>query len=91
MHNTYLDLLFEYGVIPMMILYGLCALAFFRIAFVQSGVSRLWLLYLVPVVIMALGQHLFFAFTHLCLLLPAFILISHVLAAMGRKLFRRNA
>lgn len=75
MHNTYLDLIFEYGVMPMLIVFLLCAVAFFRIAFSSSGPSRLWVFYLIGVAVMAMGQHLFYAFTSMCLLLPAFIIL----------------
>jgi len=85
MHNMYLDLVFEYGVIPMLLIYGLCAVAFFRIALGYGGVSRLWLLYLVPLAILATGQHLLYAFTHLCLLLPAFMLIWRALAGLFHR------
>lgn len=84
MHNTYLDLIFEYGLVPMLMVYGLCGIALLRIAFGYGGVSRLWLLYFIPVATMALSQHLFFAFTHLCLLLPAFVLVPRALAGLFR-------
>jgi hypothetical protein len=85
MHNTYLDLIFEYGLVPMLVVYGLCVVAFFRIAFGLACVSRIWLFYLVFIAVVALGQHLFFTFTHLCLLLPAFILIPRALLSMVRR------
>lgn len=85
MHNTYLDLLFEYGIIPMLILFGLCALAFFRIVFGCCRLSRLWLIYLVAIAVMALGQHLFYSFTHLCLLIPAFLVCVRALRPGHRR------
>ena len=78
MHNTYLDLIFEYGLIPMLMIYLLCAVAVVRIA-VWGVVNRLWLFYLLGIAVMALGQHLFYAFTSMCLLLPVFIIIPKAL------------
>jgi hypothetical protein len=90
MHNTYLDLIFEYGVVPMVLLFGAAGVAFFRILWGRGGVPRFWILYFVGLTVVAIGQHLLFAFTSMCLLLPAFILVPHALVATGRNLFRRK-
>jgi hypothetical protein len=88
MHNTYLDLVFEYGVLPMALVFAACAIAFFRILWGGSGVPRFWIFYLVAAAVVAIGQHLLFSFTSMCLLMPAFLLIPRVLLAMGRTRFR---
>jgi len=84
MHNTYLDLAFEYGVVPTALVLVLCGITVLKLVLVQGGANRLWVLYLVCVAVIALGQHVLFAFTTMCLLLPAFILIPKVLCA-GRR------
>lgn len=88
MHNTYLDLMFEYGLVPMLIVFILCGVAVVRMAFFPGGPGRLWLFYLVPLAVMALGQHLFFSFTHLCLMMPAFVLLARTLGGMLRPATR---
>ncbi len=84
MHNTYLDLIFEYGVLPMLLFYVLWSIAVFKIA-VFGVANRLWLYYFAAIAMMALGQHLFYAFTSMCLLLPAFVIIPKALMAPIRK------
>jgi hypothetical protein len=84
MHNTYMDMIFEYGVVPMTILFLVCAGGVFRWICSRGGPSRLWILYLASLAIMALGQHLLYAFTHLCLLLPAFLILPRVILKQTR-------
>jgi hypothetical protein len=84
LHNTYLDLMFEYGVLPMLLFYLLWAIAVFKIA-VFGVANRLWLYYFAAIAMMALGQHLLYAFTSMVLLLPALVVIPRALVAPIRK------
>ncbi|MDI6774379.1 MAG: hypothetical protein QME60_03145 [Verrucomicrobiota bacterium] len=84
MHNTHLDLVFEYGVAPMAIALAACALALGRIAAGRGGVPRFWVFPLIGVAVIGLGQHLLFAFTSLCLLLPLFIILARALFSQAR-------
>ncbi|MBM4147693.1 MAG: hypothetical protein FJ224_01415 [Lentisphaerae bacterium] len=89
MHNTYLDLAFEYGLIPAAVALAALIAAAFRLS-KASDFRRLWLFYLVPCLITALGQHLLYAFTNVCLLMPAVIAAARVLARNGRLPTRRS-
>jgi hypothetical protein len=84
MHNTALDMAFEYGLVPMMALSACVLLAVLRLAAARNF-NRLWLYYLVPCFVMAMGQHLLYAFTNLCLLMPPAIVTFRVLCPNGRR------
>ena len=81
MHNTYLDLAFEYGLPVMCAMAGVSLALLFRLLFTAGATNRLWVLYLCGVAVMALGQHLAYAFTTLCLLIPVFVLLPRGLSA----------
>ena len=78
MHNTYLDLIFEYGVVPMAIVFLACLAGLLRIL-LSGTASRLWIFYLAGMSAAALGQDLLYAFTGLCLLIPAFVILPRAL------------
>jgi hypothetical protein len=80
MHNTCLDAAFEYGVVPAAAVFVCLLLAALKIAAARDF-NRLWLLYIVPCMAMALGQHLLYAFTNICLLMPVAIVTAR---ALGR-------
>ena len=78
MHNLYLDLMFEHGVVFVALLLAACAAAVLRVCFLAEH-NRLWLFYLAGVAVMALGQHLFYAFSTVCLLLPGLVGVPYLL------------
>lgn len=83
-HNTYIDLLFEYGIIPtalagLAVLIGLIRLACGR---VRAG--RIWLFYFAGAGVLAMGQHLFYAFTTQIALIPGIVLILRALRPAPR-------
>lgn len=73
-HNTFIDVYFEYGIIPstLAIVFFVCGIYAVAKGMVHGG--RMWLPYFAGMFMLALGQHLLYAFTTLCGLLPAFIL-----------------
>ncbi|MFC1462385.1 hypothetical protein ACFLQU_02155 [Verrucomicrobiota bacterium] len=81
MHCTYLDLMFEYGLVPTVIVLVLSTAAVLRILLVPGTGNRLWIFYLAGVAVMAIGQHLLYATTSICMLLPAFVVIPRTLMA----------
>jgi hypothetical protein len=85
MHNTYLDLVFEYGLIPMLIVYLLGSAAFIAIAAVRRGPSSLWLLYLAPVALFALVQNVLYAFTQMVILAPLLVVLLMGLRVVLRR------
>jgi len=90
MHNTYMDLVFEYGVVPMCLLFLVAGIAALRLL-LQGWPSRLWILYLAGVAVAALGQNLFYAFTTICLLLPAFLILPVALFKQRQPAKRSSA
>lgn len=84
MHSTYLDLMFEYGLVVTVALLLLCVFGVLRTALMPGSGNRLWLFYFAGVAVIALGQHLFYAFTSMCLLLPGAVLLAGALCAGPR-------
>lgn len=84
MHNTYLDLMFEYGLVVAVALFSLCAFGVLRVAFMPGIGNRLWLFYFAGVAVIALGQHLLYAFTSMCLLLPGSVLLAGQFSVKSR-------
>jgi hypothetical protein len=78
MHNTWLDVAFEYGSVAFLLGFVCLLLAVLRLAAARDF-NRLWLLYLAPCLVMAVGQHLLYAFTNVCLLLPVAIAAARAL------------
>ena len=87
-HNTYVDLMFEHGALPVFVLFAILGVGFVRILFGWCFESRLWLFYLVGLGTMALGQHLLFAFSTTALAMPAFVVLAR---ASGMKRNRNEA
>lgn len=79
LHNTYLDILFEYGIIPAAIIFLICVLACFKIAFGKTRISKYWLFYLIGTAIMALGQNLLYSFSTTILIFPLFVVITRAI------------
>lgn len=75
MHNTYLDLVFEYGLIPMLLVGLFILTGLLRLLLGWTRHPRIWLLYFAGMGIVALGQHLFFSFFSLCLLIPGVLVL----------------
>lgn len=78
MHNTLLDLIFEYGLIPMMLVFLAILLAIIRIM-LGSVYRRCWLWLILPLSISAMSQFLFYTTSQMVLLTP---LVSMVLRAL---------
>ena len=76
MHNTFLDLIFEYGFVPMLLIYAAIGLRLLQLAFGKSNQPRIWLIYFAGMAAVATGQHLFYSFSHLCLLIPGAIMLA---------------
>lgn len=85
LHNTYLDILFEYGIIFTAIIFLICAWACFKIAFGKTGISRYWLFYLVGTAVMALGQNLLYSFSTTILIFPLFVVIIRTIISIYRE------
>jgi hypothetical protein len=84
MHNTYLNLIFEYGVIPMITLYLLVAFLIFRILLGKSNQPRAWLLYFAGMSTVAFGTDLlYFPFSNYCLLVLCIVILAK--SVMQRK------
>lgn len=79
MHNTFLDLMFEYGVVPMCGVYLFVLWMIGRIVFTRHPPSKLWLFYLVAVACMALFQHLFYSLPQMTLILPGLLLVARAM------------
>ena len=60
MHNTYLGLVFEYGVVPMVLTYLLVAFLLSRLLRGITGQSRMWMLYFAGLSALAMGFDLFY-------------------------------
>ncbi len=75
MHNTYLDLAFEYGLIPVVLMGALFLIGCCRLVFGRNRQPRIWLLYFAGMGIVALGQYLLFSFFSLCLLIPGVLIL----------------
>jgi hypothetical protein len=75
-HNTYVDLIFEYGMIPVAIVALLVIWGLIGIVRGQVVSGRLWVFYLVGLAVLAVSQHLLHAFAGLCALIPALTLIG---------------
>ncbi len=84
-HNTYVDLLFEYGIIPMACVFLAVLVGLIRLAcgYVQGG--RIWLFYFAGAGVLAMGQHLFYAFTTQVALIPGILLIFRALRSGARR------
>ncbi len=82
LHNTYLDLVFEYGLIPMLCVFAWGAICLWRLASGKTGIPRVWLLYFATLATVAVGQHLLFPFSYQCLLLPGILVLLKVSAGM---------
>jgi O-antigen ligase len=94
MHNTFLDLAFEYGLIPALLGYCIGIVLIFRILFSRRRPHRLWIFYCLSVVTMATFQHLFYTLMQTILLLPLLLLALTVPAGMlraGRRPGRPSA
>ncbi len=75
-HNTYVDMIYEYGLLPCFVFFSLAGLALLRFVKARPGVMGLWVFYAVAVAAMGLGQHLLYAFTNLCLLTPLALVLA---------------
>jgi hypothetical protein len=75
LHNTYLDIMFEYGIIPSVVIFMLCAMACFKIISGKTCISRYWLFYIIGAGVMAAGQHLLYSFSTTVLIFPIFVVI----------------
>lgn len=75
MHNMFLDLIFEYGLIPMLLIYAFIGLRLLQRMFGKSNQPRIWLVYFAGLAAVATGQHLFYYFSPLCLLIPGMIVL----------------
>lgn len=60
MHNFYLNLIFEYGIIPMLAIYLLTALILLRLLQGRSGLPRAWLLWFAGVSGIGMGFDLLY-------------------------------
>jgi hypothetical protein len=87
MHNTYLDLAFEYGLIPLILAGLLILTGLLRLLLGRTRQPRIWMLYFAGMGIVALGQHLFFSFFSICLVIPGVL----VLVQAGRPSRNRKA
>jgi len=85
MHNTVLDLMFEYGLVPTLLVLVLVGVAVFRILLGVPGISRIWLGCFLSLAAMGMGQFLLFTHTGLMLLLPFLILIPRALTRRFRR------
>jgi O-antigen ligase len=83
MHNTYLDLTFEYGLVPMALFFALAAIALGRLA-VSAGGAKVWLFYLAGIGAVAMGQHLLYSFSSMVATLPAAMVLSRELLRSPR-------
>lgn len=85
MHNTYLDLVFEYGLFPMVIVYLTGIIAVTAVATSRRGLSSMWLLYGAPIAIFAVVQNVFYAFTQMVILVPMLVILSVALQGFFQK------
>ncbi len=80
-HNTYVDVLFEYGMVPVAVAALLAVFGLVRLVRGKVYAGRLWLLYIVGLAALAISQHLLFSFRTLPALLPAFVLLGRAVRA----------
>jgi O-antigen ligase len=87
MHNTYLDLLFEYGMVPVLLFSVLVIVGIRGIWMRRVHGGRAWLYYIVALAILALGQHLLYAFSVMLMLIPATVVLARAaMFTLQRKL-----
>lgn len=79
MHNTYLDLMFEHGFLPMGLIYLSAFFAGARIIMRGGVPSRFWLFPLASVGSMAAVQNFFYAFTSQLFFVPLLVVLLHAL------------
>jgi len=90
-HNCYVDLVFEYGVLPMMFVFAFAFMSFVKIGRQKRRMKRVWIYYLTALAVLALGQHLLYAFTTMCAIIPAVVLLCKAWTNSSGNEGSRNA
>ena len=84
-HNTYVDLAFEYGIIPVAILLLAAMAGLLRLCVGRFHAGRLWLFYFVALAVLAMGQHLLYAFSTAVALIPGLVLLGRAFRRKSSK------